>query len=91
MGSSGVFVGSSGVSVGSSGVLVGSRGFLVDMGCILVVHTSSRVLEVLEKREEHFKRKVGYLFSFPLSLTPTLIHLQRDDSDQGWEGRAGHT
>lgn len=44
-----------------------------------------------KKEKNILRRKVGYLFSFPLSLTPKLIYLQRDDSDQGWESRAGHT
>lgn len=56
-------------------VWMGSRGciFVGSKGCILVGHTSSRELEVLEKKEKNFfiRKGSGLLLLFLLSLIPT--------------------
>ena len=68
--STGALADSTGALGGSTGALGGStRALGGSMGCTLVGHTSSRVLEALEKKSI-LRRKAGCLHSLPLSLTP---------------------
>lgn len=79
-GSMGTFVGSMGASVGTLEIWVGSTGILTGhTNCILAGHTSSGVLKVLGKREEH-SQKDSWLTAFtPSSLTPKCIHPQSEN------------